>query len=137
MTYEHHLRVRYAETDQMGVVHHANYVLYFEEARTAFMASLGCPYGELEREGVGLAVRKVELRYRTSALFEDQLVVETRVAAVRGASVVFDYEIRRPADGAHVVSGRTDLACIDLAGKRGPRALPESLVATLEPLQER
>jgi acyl-CoA thioester hydrolase len=69
--YEHLLRVRYGETDQMGVVHHANYLLYMEEARTAFMASVGCSYGGLERDGIGLPVRRTEVRYRASARYED------------------------------------------------------------------
>ena len=61
--FEHRLRVRYGETDQMGVVHHPNYLHYMEEARTAYLAALGRPYSELERGGVGLVVRRVELRF--------------------------------------------------------------------------
>ncbi len=124
-SYDHRVRVRYAETDQMGVVHHANYVLYLEEARTAWMAALGVPYGQLEREGVGLAVRKVDLRYHESALYEDDLLVRTRLERLRGASVVFAYEVLRERDSALLVRASTDLACIDLQGGRGPRPLPE------------
>lgn len=130
-TYDHRVRVRYAETDQMGVVHHANYVLYLEEARTAWMNALGVPYGQLERQGVGLAVRKVDLRYRESALYEDDLIVRTCLERLRGASVVFGYEVLRERDGALLVRGSTDLACIDLTGTRGPRALPEQVRAVM------
>ena len=88
MTYDHTLRVRYVETDQMGVVHHSNYLLYLEEARTAFMASLGYPYSEMERGGMGLAVRKVALRFKSSAAYEDELCVRTRVDKLGAASVL-------------------------------------------------
>src|SRR5215203_5845861 len=77
--HEHRLRVRYAETDQMGVVHHANYLLYVEEARTRLMSERGCSYAELERAGWGLPVRRVEVRYRAPALYVEKLVVPTRV----------------------------------------------------------
>lgn len=133
MPYEHRLSVRYAETDQMGVVHHASYLIYLEEARTAFMASLGASYGALERTGVGLAVRRAELRYRAPARYEDELVVRTRVERLRAASVTFAYELER--DGVPIASGRTELACIDLARpERPPRPLPEALRAVLAPL---
>ena len=105
MVHEHRLSVRYAETDQMGVVHHASYLVYLEEARTAYMASLGASYGELERSGVGLAVRRAEVRYRAPARYEDELLVRTRVVRVGAASVTFDYEVERPRDGGRVASG--------------------------------
>lgn len=128
MSYEHRVRVRYAETDQMGVVHHGSYVLYFEEARTAYMASLGCPYGDLEKAGIGLAVRKMNVRYRAPAVYEDELIVDTHIERVRGASLAFRYEIRRASDGTRLVDGETDLACIGLEGtSRTPRPLPDSL----------
>jgi acyl-CoA thioester hydrolase len=132
--FEHILRVRYGETDQMGVVHHPNYLLYFEEARTAYMASLGLPYGELERTGVGLAVRKLDLRYRGSAVFEDELRIRLSIGRIGAASVEFRYEVVREADSAHLVSGSTELACIDLAHPdRKPRLLPDELRALFEP----
>ena len=128
MPYAHHLRVRYAETDQMGVVHHANYILYLEEARTAYMASLGCPYSTLERRGVGLVVRKLKIHHRASALYEEELVVDTRIISLRGASVTFGYEVLRVEGRQRLASAETDLACIDLARDgRPPRALPDDL----------
>lgn len=127
------LRVRYGETDQMGVVHHANYLAYFEEGRTRMMADLGCPYGDLERAGIGLPVRKVELRYRAPALYEDELCVETRVTRLRAASVSFGYAIRRVADDELIVTGETELACVTLGAERKVLALPESLRELLEP----
>lgn len=133
--YEHHLGVRYGETDQMGVVHHANYLLYMEEARTAHMASVGCSYAGLEREGVGLPVRRTEVRYRAPARYEDELCVQTRVGRVGAASITFHYEIVRPADGTHIASGSTELACISLASEdRSARPLPAGLRERMEAL---
>ena len=128
-----HVRVRYGETDQMGVVHHANYALYVEESRTTMMRDLGCSYAELERRGIGLPVRKLEARYRAPALYEDELRVTTVVGTLRAASVRFESEITRPADGARIASVVVELACIDLVDRtRGPFALPEDLRALLE-----
>ncbi len=123
-----HVRVRYGETDQMGVVHHANYALYVEESRTTLMRERGCSYAELERRGIGLPVRKFEARYRSPALYEDELVVATVVGRLRAASVEFASEITRPADGARIASITVELACIDLVNRaRGPIPLPADL----------
>jgi acyl-CoA thioester hydrolase len=132
--HEHRLQVRYGETDQMGVVHHANYLAYLEEGRTRMMAELGCSYAALERSGVGLPVRRAELRYRNPAHYEEELVVRTRVVGMRSASVTFEYELVRPADGVLIATGMTELACIDLAAQpRKVVPLPEELRALLEP----
>ncbi|MCP3917624.1 MAG: acyl-CoA thioesterase [bacterium] len=125
MAYEHQLQVRYGETDQMGVVHHANYLLYMEEARTAYMEALGCPYREVEERGIGLPVRRIDLRYRASARYADKLTVTVQVGRLRAASVAFEYEIERAEDGVRIASGTIELACIELKG--GPRLLPEDL----------
>ena len=133
MAYRHRLRVRYGETDQMGVVHHANYLLYMEEARTIWMSELGCPYGELEKRGIGLPVRRTELRYRSAALYEDELEVEVDIGRMGAASVDFVYTIRRVADGEVCVTGHVDLACVELtAHPRRPRVLPDELRSLLE-----
>lgn len=131
--HEIRLRVRYCETDQMGVVHHANYLAYFEEGRTEMMAEAGCSYGELEKRGIGLPVRRVEMRYRDSAHYEEELRVRTRVLGLRAASVRFGYEIERLDDGTLLVTGETELACVDLAAsERRVVPLPEDLRAALE-----
>lgn len=122
------LRVRYGETDQMGVVHHANYALYVEESRTSLMRDRGCSYAELERRGLGLPVRRFEARYRAPALYEDELTVTTRVGRLGAASVAFVSEIDRPRDGARIATVTVELACIDLRDRaRGPVPLPEDL----------
>lgn len=132
--HETRLRVRYGETDQMGVVHHANYISYVEESRTNLMRDRGSSYAELERRGVGLPVRKIEFRYRTPALYEDEIVVRTRVGRIGAASVTFESELYRVADGAHLATGTVELACVDLrATPRVPVPLPDDLRAKLDP----
>jgi len=131
--YRHHLRVRYAETDQMGRAHHGSYVLYLEDARTRMMAACGCSYAELEKRGFGLVVREVNLRYRAAAFYDDELEVRTWVGALRGASVAIDYAVVRSSDGVLVADGRTHLACVDLAAEPPTvRPLPDDVVACFE-----
>ncbi len=126
--HEHRLRVRYGETDQMGVVYHANYLAYMEEGRTRLMHSRGCSYAELERSGYGLAVRRAAMRFRAPALYDEELLVHTRVDRVRGASVNFVYRITRATDGTLLCEGETELACIDLrTTERKPCMMPESV----------
>ncbi|MCZ6599090.1 MAG: thioesterase family protein [Planctomycetota bacterium] len=130
--HEHHLRVRYAETDQMGVAYHANHLVWLEEGRTRMMDSLGLSYAELEREGIGLAVRRVELTYRAPARFDEELVVRTRIDRMRPASICFAYEIVREDDGKLLLEGTVELACIDLSQPgMGLIALPEKVHAAL------
>jgi len=128
--FRHTVMVRYGETDQMGRVHHANYLLFFEEARTAMMRTLGTSYADTEIAGIGLPVRKADLRYRNAALYEDVLVVETRVERVGPASVTFNYRIVRPDDDTLIATGSTELACIRMDGRDASLIrLPEDLTA--------
>jgi acyl-CoA thioester hydrolase len=131
--HEHPFQVRYGETDQMGVVHHANYLLYMEEGRTRMMEDLGCSYAKLERSGWGLPVRRASLRFRAPARYGDRLVVRTRVARLGGASVRFEYEICSES-GELLAQGSTELACVELASReRKPRMLPDRIRALLAP----
>lgn len=128
----HRLRVRYGETDQMGVVHHANYVLYAEEARTELMRLHGCSYAQMERDGLALPVRSLHLRFRSPAHYEDELELRTHVARMRGASVTFQSEILRAVDSTHVASVEVELACVNMRSMpRKPVALPDDLRALL------
>jgi acyl-CoA thioester hydrolase len=130
--HEHRLRVRYGETDQMGVVYHANYLVYMEEGRTRLMESLGCSYAELERRGWALVVRKAALRFRAPARYDERLVVRTRLSGGRAASVEFAYEVRSE-DGTRLAEGTTELACVDLSRPgRPPCVLPDELRALVE-----
>ncbi len=117
----------------MGVVHHANYLLYFEEGRTRMMEGLGVPYAAMEREGWALVVRKTALRFRASARYDDELVIRTRVARLGAASVEFQYEVLDAASNTRLVEGSTELACVDLRSpERKVAMLPEHLREVLE-----
>jgi acyl-CoA thioester hydrolase len=112
---EARLRVRYAETDQMGVVYHANYLVWFEVGRVELMRGLGLAYRNLEEEhGCMIAVVGVEARYRASARYDDEISVRTRIVALRGSVMKIAYDVIRVEDGrllcegstSHVVVGR-------------------------------
>jgi acyl-CoA thioester hydrolase len=128
------VRVRYAETDQMGVVYHANYLVWFEVGRVEFIRQLGLDYKRMEQEdGCGIAVVQVEARDRVPARYDDELVVETRLLAARGAVVRFGYRILRADDGTllcegesgHVVVGR------DMKRRKLPQRYAERFAAWL------
>ena len=129
------LQVRYGETDQMGVVHHASFILYLEEARTRFMEERGHSYAELERSGIGLPVRSLSISYRSAARFGDELAVEVWVERLRKASVTFGYEIRCAPEDRVVATAEVELACAKLSQEELtvcalPEALSEALGAT-------
>lgn len=108
MISESRLRVRYAETDQMGVVYHANYLVWFEVGRVDFIRTLGLDYRSMEREdGLGIAVVDVSARYKSPARYDDELVVETRLLAARGPVIKFGYRIVRSRDRAILCEGET------------------------------
>ena len=126
------VRVRYGETDQMGVVHHASFILYLEEARTCFMEERGESYSELERAGIGLPVRTLSISYRSAARFGDELAVAVWVERLTKASVTFGYEIHCDSDERLVATAEVELACAKLAPDRLtvsplPAALREAL----------
>lgn len=105
---EARVRVRYAETDQMGVVYHANYLIWFEVGRVEFIRQLGLDYKSMEREeGCGIAVVDVSARYRVPARYDDELIVQTRLIAARGAVIRFGYKIIRALDGVLLCDGET------------------------------
>ena len=116
------LRVRYAETDQMGVVYHSHYLVWCEVGRTDYIRRLGMPYAELERQGMLLAVSEATLRYLGSAKYDDLVRVETSVGNVRSRTITFDYRIVNADTGAELVTGSTTLISLDRAGR--PVALP-------------
>jgi acyl-CoA thioester hydrolase len=95
---EARIRVRYAETDQMGVVYHANYLVWFEVGRVEFIRQLGLDYKKMEQEdGALIAVAEVTARYKAPARYDDELIVRTSLAGVRGPIVRFRYVVVRPA----------------------------------------
>ncbi|MDQ6611151.1 MAG: acyl-CoA thioesterase [Gemmatimonadota bacterium] len=119
------LRVRYAETDQMGVVYHANYLVWCEIGRTDLIRQLGKPYAEFEREGVRLAVSEATIRFRGSARYDDPIRVFTTIIDVRSRSVTFAYRIVRNGDSATLVSATTVLIALDLNSR--PITMPAAL----------
>jgi acyl-CoA thioester hydrolase len=130
------LRVRYAETDQMGVVYHANYLVWCEIGRTDFIRQQGMSYAEMERVGVLLAVSEVNLRLHASARYDDLVRVETRLAEVRSRQVTFDYVITKGDTGERLATTRTSLISIAPGGGR-PVALPADVRALLEAAVDR
>ncbi len=122
------VRVRYGETDQMGVVYHAHYLQYFETGRTELLRAAGLSYRDLERRGVFLVVTEAFCRCRFPARYDDVLRVETRVGEVRRASVRFEYAVRAE-DGRLVAEGHTELASVDSAKK--PVRLPTDVASLL------
>jgi len=127
---ESHVRVRYAETDQMGVVYHANYLVWFEVGRVELMRQRGLDYKQLEiEEGFGIAVVEASVRYKAPARYDDLLTVETRVLRVRGPVVRFGYRILRTADGLLLCEGETVHVGVGRDMKR--RALPKKYAELL------
>jgi acyl-CoA thioester hydrolase len=104
---EARVRVRYAETDQMGVVYHSNYLIWFEIGRVELIRSMGLDYKQMEAEGCGIAVVDVHVRYRASARYDDELTVQTTLLAARGAVIRFGYKIFRIEDGLLLCEGET------------------------------
>ncbi|PQO42107.1 acyl-CoA thioesterase [Blastopirellula marina] len=117
------VRVRYQETDAQGRVHHANYITYFELARTEMLRAGGFNYKRMEEEGLLLVVRDVQVRYHLPAEFDDVLEVSVKAVKAKGARIDLAYEIRRA--GELVVEGSTLLACITRDGK--PTRIPAVL----------
>ena len=124
------LRVRYSETDQMGVVYHAEYLVWCEVGRTDFIRGLGLSYAELERRGTALAVAEASIRYHAPARYDDLIRVETRLVDVRSRAITFEYLIRHAVSGDRLASARTLLVCLDPSGKPAP--LPADVRALME-----
>ena len=122
------LRVRYAETDRMGIVYYGSYPAYLEVARSEYMREKGLPYKNLEEMGFGLVVAGMEVKYLNPALYDDLLVIRTSVAEVQSRGVTFSYAIFR--DETSIVQARTRHICVD--ADRRPRRLPSSLVEILK-----
>jgi len=126
-TGEIQIRVRYAETDRMGLLHHANYLVYFEQARTELLRTSGVSYKELEDKGFFLVIAKVEIKYKTPAHYDDLLTIRTTVVRTTPVRLEHKYEMFREGN-VLVCEGLTTLACVDRAGKL--QAMPGWLTET-------
>jgi len=123
------VRVRFVETDAMGVVHHSNYAHYLEHARVEWLRRRGLTYADWAAGGLHLPVVELSIRYRAPARFDDELDVETTLAELRAATVRFDYRIIRAGDGTLCTEASTRLARID--EDHGLRRIGQDLTARL------
>jgi acyl-CoA thioester hydrolase len=121
--------VRFAETDLMGIVHHASYLAYMEVARIEWLRRRGVTYAEWAEQGIHLPVVDLAIRYRAPARFDDEIDVETTLDEVGAATLRFGYRIVRIADATLCADGMTRLACID--GKHSLKRLSEEMVQAL------
>jgi acyl-CoA thioester hydrolase len=121
---ETRIRVRYAETDRMGLLHHANYLVYFEQARTDLLRQAGGNYKDLEDRGFFLVITKIEVKYKSPAHYDDLLTITTTVTRTTPVRLEHAYVVKRE-DGTLVAEGSSTLACVDKAGKL--QAMPEWL----------
>jgi acyl-CoA thioester hydrolase len=129
MSSNHHqnettLRVRYAETDQMGVVYHSNHLIWFEVGRVELMRQMGFSYRDMERdEDRFIAVAEVQCRYRAPVYYDEEVLIRTRLKSVRESVVIFNYELVRVGTGALLAEGETTHIVTD--SKMKIAALPE------------
>ena len=125
MTDSHEItvRVRYAETDRMGLLHHANYFVYFEMGRTEMLRQRGASYREIEDAGHFLVIVDIGCKFKRPARYDDLLTIRTTVTRVTHVKIVHAYEVLR--DRELLAEGHSTLACVDRDGR--PQALPELL----------
>lgn len=128
------IRVRYADTDQMGYVYYGRYTEYLEVARTEAMRDLDEPYGELEKMGVALPVLDLHIKYIRPAHYDDQLILNTTITELPGGRITFLTDIERD-DGQLLTKGRVTLCFVDAKTGR-PTRPPEDLINKLKPYFE-
>jgi acyl-CoA thioester hydrolase len=119
------IRVRYAETDKMGVVYYANYLVWFEVGRTDWLRDHGWTYREMEDEGIQLPVIEAHCEYRQGARYDDDIDVRTRARKLSSVRLQFDYEVIRRADATLLANGHTVHATIDRQGR--PTRMPDRI----------
>ena len=117
------VRVRYAETDKMGVVYYSNYLIWFEIGRTDWLRATGRTYREIEADGIQLPVIEAHCEYRQGARYDDEVEIKTRAKKLSPVRVQFDYEATRRADGVLLATGHTVHATIDRDGR--PVRMPD------------
>ena len=127
----HRIRIRYADTDQMGVVYYGNYLTFFEVGRTEYLRAAGTDYRSLEETRVTAAVTEARVRYVTPARFDDELIICTRVAELGKLRFRFEYQIWREADRTLVASGETQHVLLSHGSFR-PVRVPDEVRARIE-----
>jgi acyl-CoA thioester hydrolase len=118
-------RVRYVETDPMGVLHHSRYWVYFEMGRTELLRAQGFRYRDMEEAGVFFVVAKCSASYKQPARYDDELNLSTRITRMGAARIDHAYELKRMADGLLLATAETTLACVDRSGQIIP--IPDSM----------
>jgi acyl-CoA thioester hydrolase len=129
--YDHKIRVRYGETDKMGVVYHGSYPLYYEEARTEMLRSAGISYVELERQGIIMPVMEMHVKYIASAYYDDLLTVRVTIKQPPGARIVFHYQILNQNDKL-INEAELTLVFVNEATRR-PCRIPQALAEVIAP----
>jgi len=124
------VRVRYAETDQMGVAYYANYLVWFEVARTDWLRNTGWSYRAMEADGTSLPVIESHCEYRKAAQYDDELAIHTRATLLSPVRIRFDYDVQRVDQPLAIATGYTVHAAIDTAGR--PCRLPSRVRAMLQ-----
>lgn len=124
------IRVRYGETDQMGVVHHGNYALYLEMGRTEWLRKKGISYRQMEEDGIMLPVISMSLKFKKSAFYDDVIKVKTTLKKLPSVKIEFDYEIYNES-GEILITANTVLAFIDMKSKR-PIKCPDYIFEKLQ-----
>ncbi len=119
------IRVRYAEVDAMGALHHSRYWVYFEMGRTELLRAAGAAYRDLEAQGVFFVVAKCSARFLAPARYDDVLVLTTRLTRMGAARIDHAYELKRKEGGLLLATAETTLACVDRAGRIIP--IPDSI----------
>jgi len=109
------IRVRYAETDRMGLLHHANYLVYFEQGRTELLRARGVSYKDLEDQGYLLVLTRLQVRYRSPARYDDLLTLRTTVQRTTSVKIEHRYELFR--DGVLLAEGQSTLGCVNRDGR--------------------
>ena len=125
------IKVRYCETDQMGLVHHGSYINYFEEARIAWISNLGFSYSEMEKSGIILPVSKLNVSYIRPAYFDDDLLVSVEIAELPTSRLIFNYTIKKEEEV--IVTGTTVLAFLNKETKK-PVKCPDYMLEKVTPL---
>jgi acyl-CoA thioester hydrolase len=124
---EPRIRVRYAETDKMGVVYHSNFIVWFEVGRVELLRQIGFSYREMEtHDDCHIAVVDVRCRYKSPAYYDDELIVRTRLKNLRGNLMVFDYDVVRVTDGVTLAEGETTHLVVN--SKMEKTVLPDKYV---------
>jgi len=132
--FKHRQRVRFGETDMQNVVYYANYLLYAEVGRVAYLRELGLLYSDLVAKGLDFTIGEASVRYRAPLRFDEEFDIKVRVGEVRHSSWALEYAVDR-ADGLHCADMTTVQVMIDRASRRAAR-IPEDLRATLENARE-